>query len=530
VSVDARGAGQGPVRVVTDGGGLHLTATIDDMDEKQHEDPAEPQPPSGPTTTDNGPDATERIETPPPGAPGAGPSGAGPSGAGSTPPPPPYGGGPYAPGPQQPWQQPGPSTTDRLVQDVRALRRSRDDRVVAGVCGGVARQLGIDPLLVRVVTAVLVVFGAGVVLYAVAWLLLPMDDGTPSVGQQAVSTGAARSSTKTVLLAVALTIVATLGLGAAFSHWDGPFLIALAVGGLLAWLLLRDRRDERAPVSGYGLPQNQQTAGYTTSASAAGPVTLSKQPEGPAEPPAGWDATTPPPPYPQAGYQPPVGPPAGPYAYQPPATPPPPPAPRRPHSALFSVTMSLVLVGLGTLKLIDLAGTHIPAGAYPALALTIIGLGLLVGTWIGRSRGLIAMGVIAVVLTGAVSAGDAWDDHERGRVDLRLTPSSLAELPTSQDFGSGSVRYDLTRLDFTGVDRSLKLSVGAGEIVVIVPSDVDVTATASMGVGQVDLFGQGRGGLPSDVTVTDLGADGAGGGTLDLALDAGVGHLEVRRG
>ena len=51
-----------------------------------------------------------------------------------------------------------------------------------------------------------------------------------------------------------------------------------------------------------------------------------------------------------------------------------------------------------------------------------------------------------------------------------------------------------------------------------------------MGIGQVALYGEGRGGLPDDVTVTDLGGDGAGGGTLDLTLDAGVGHLEVRRG
>jgi phage shock protein PspC (stress-responsive transcriptional regulator) len=413
---------------------------------------------------------------------------------------------------------------------VRDLRRSRDDRVLAGVCGGVARQLGIDPLLVRVVTAVLMIFGAGVVLYAVAWLLLPLDDGTPSVGQQAVS-GGPSSSTRTVLLAVALTLVATLGFGAAFSHWDGPFLMALAVGGLLAWLLLRDRRDERPPVAPYTQPQNRPGNGYAAGAASAGPVTLTKpSPAAPAPRPT--EGTAPLPVHPPADYRPagpPVPPPTGPYGYQQPAVPPP-PAPRRPHSALFSVTMSLVLVGLGTLKLIELSGVHVVDAAYPALALTIIGFGLLAGAWVGRSRGLIAVGIIAVLLTGAVSAADVWGDHDRDRVDLRLTPSTLAELPTSQDFGAGTVRYDLTRLDFRGVDRPLKLSIGAGEIVVIVPRDVDVTATASMGIGQVTLFDQGRGGLSSDLTVTDLGADGAGGGTLDLALDAGVGHLEVRRG
>jgi phage shock protein PspC (stress-responsive transcriptional regulator) len=493
------------------------------MEEKQH-DSAESEPSMRTTPGEDArPDDTERIQAPP-------------TDGGATPPPPPP--PPYGAGPQQPWSPPGPSTGDRVLECVRALRRSRDDRVVAGVCGGVARQLGIDPLLVRVVTAVLAIFGAGVVLYAAAWLLLPLDDGTPSIGQQAVSPNRTQSSTRTVLLAVVLAIVATLGLGAAFSHWDGSFLLALTIGGLVAWLLLRDRRGEGQPVMpGYPQPPNHPAAAGAPPSGATGPVTLSKNQQG-AAPTAAMPAATAAtaggpagtaslPGY--AASPPPAGPPSGPYGYQPPV-PPPPPAPRRPHSALFSVTMSLVLVGLGTLKLIDLSGVDIVPSAYPALALTIIGLGLLVGTWRGRSRGLIAMGLIAGLLTVAVSAADVWGEHDRNRVDLHLTPSTLAELPTSQDFGSGTVRYDLTDIDFTGVDRSLRLSIGAGEIVVIVPQDVDVTAKASLGIGQVDLFGQGRGGLPSDVTVTDLGGDGAGGGTLDLDLDAGVGHLEVRRG
>jgi phage shock protein PspC (stress-responsive transcriptional regulator) len=494
------------------------------MEEKQQHDSAESEPSVRTTPGEDArTDDTERLQAPPAG--------------GATPPPPPP--PPYGAGPQQPWGPPGPSTGDRVLEGVRALRRSRDDRVVAGVCGGVARQLGIDPLLVRVVTAVLAIFGAGVVLYAAAWLLLPLDDGTPSIGQQAVSPNRTQSSTRTVLLAVVLAIVATLGLGAAFSHWDGSFLLALTICGLVAWLLLRDRRGEGQPVTpGYPQPPSQP-AGYAAPARATGPVTLTKDEQGaataaatasPAGGPAGGPggATVPLPSYPPVS-PPPAGPPAGPYGYQPPV-PPPPPAPRRPHSALFSVTMSLVLVGLGTLKLIELSGVEVVPSAYPALALTIIGLGLLVGTWRGRSRGLIVVGLIAGLLTVAVSAADVWGEHDRNRVDLHLTPSTLAELPTSQDFGSGTVRYDLTDIDFTGVDRSLRLSIGAGEIVVIVPEDVDVTAKASLGIGQVDLFGQGRGGLPSDVTVTDLGGDGAGGGTLDLALDAGVGHLEVRRG
>ena len=56
------------------------------------------------------------------------------------------------------------------------LRRSGDDRMLAGVAGGIARYLGADVTLVRVVIAALALFtGAGAALYLVAWLLIPAE-------------------------------------------------------------------------------------------------------------------------------------------------------------------------------------------------------------------------------------------------------------------------------------------------------------------------------------------------------------------
>ena len=53
---------------------------------------------------------------------------------------------------------------------------------------------------------------------------------------------------------------------------------------------------------------------------------------------------------------------------------------------------------------------------------------------------------------------------------------------------------------------------------------------ASTGVGAIDLFdGASHGGFGTERTITDVGPDGQGGGTLDLNLQAGFGHLEVRR-
>jgi phage shock protein PspC (stress-responsive transcriptional regulator) len=60
--------------------------------------------------------------------------------------------------------------------EARPLRRSDDDKMLAGVAGGIARYLNADVTLVRVIIAALALFtGAGVALYVAAWLLIPAD-------------------------------------------------------------------------------------------------------------------------------------------------------------------------------------------------------------------------------------------------------------------------------------------------------------------------------------------------------------------
>jgi signal transduction histidine kinase len=65
--------------------------------------------------------------------------------------------------------------------------RSRTDRVLAGVCGGVARALGVDPLVMRVaVVALTVAGGTGALLYVLAWLFLPEEGSDRSLAVAAV--------------------------------------------------------------------------------------------------------------------------------------------------------------------------------------------------------------------------------------------------------------------------------------------------------------------------------------------------------
>ncbi|HJZ11577.1 MAG TPA: PspC domain-containing protein [Acidobacteriota bacterium] len=59
-----------------------------------------------------------------------------------------------------------------------ALRRSRSDRMIAGVCGGIARSLGWDPTLVRVLYVIVSLFSAafpGILVYIILWVIMPEE-------------------------------------------------------------------------------------------------------------------------------------------------------------------------------------------------------------------------------------------------------------------------------------------------------------------------------------------------------------------
>ena len=69
-------------------------------------------------------------------------------------------------------------TLNEAGAKMRTFRRSRSNRMLAGVCGGAAEMLGVDAALLRVGLVVTTVFfaGAGAVIYAACWLLVPEAD------------------------------------------------------------------------------------------------------------------------------------------------------------------------------------------------------------------------------------------------------------------------------------------------------------------------------------------------------------------
>ncbi len=62
----------------------------------------------------------------------------------------------------------------------KKLYRSRTDRMVAGVCGGLGRYLGFDPTLVRLAFVLLVLFGvgAGLLAYLLMMIVMPLEPET----------------------------------------------------------------------------------------------------------------------------------------------------------------------------------------------------------------------------------------------------------------------------------------------------------------------------------------------------------------
>ncbi|NNG18204.1 PspC domain-containing protein [Naumannella sp. ID2617S] len=60
----------------------------------------------------------------------------------------------------------------------KRLTRSSSDKMLGGVCGGLAQYFGVDATIVRLVTAAVILFtGVGPIAYLLGWILMPTDGG-----------------------------------------------------------------------------------------------------------------------------------------------------------------------------------------------------------------------------------------------------------------------------------------------------------------------------------------------------------------
>lgn len=383
------------------------------------------------------------------------------------------------------------------------LVRPLQGRYLAGVCAALGRATGTDPVLWRVVLAVLVCFmGTGAVLYLIAWLLIPEEGDTASPLEGMLGRG---YSSMSPMLVVVLGIIATFLL---FLVLPRPLYVLLAGGTVLALLLLLNRVRTAAGTTAAPVPPAPPPAPAPAPAPVPAPV---------AAPAAGTA---------QAGYRPPFAP-HGPFA-GPPPPPPRPPRPPRERSALPAVAFFAVLVLLGALGLLDLTGAlDVPAAGYLAGALAVVGAGLLTGAWLGRARSLIALGLVLVLALPVVHVAETVDPPEN-MGDLTWTPQSLADVEEEYALTFGSGLVDLRQVDFSGREVAVTIRIMFGDMRVAVPEEVAVEATVHNQLGDTTVFGRSHDEISGGV-VRDQGSGDPADGTLALDLHVRLGSLEVHR-
>ncbi|MFG2572807.1 PspC domain-containing protein [Streptomyces sp. NPDC048481] len=415
------------------------------------------------------------------------------------------------------------------------FRRDREHKMIAGVCAGLGRQCDMDPVVFRITLAVLSATGGlGLIFYGFAWLFVPYaDDGQNEVRK--LLTGRVDGQ------ALAAVLFALVGCGVFLSMLSNGSVLAFAVvvslllAGAGYWSRHRDSSDPD--------PLAAQAAADAPPEAQAPPV--------PDAYPSWWrdpivkdgthDGGT--------GYL--WGPsesrgrdfmadvsveltghrrredvraPREPYIR--------PSGPRWIGGWVF--LLALLAGGLVTRHTWDAhpLGDSLQAGL--AAALIVLGAGIAVSSFLGRTgAGSVFLAIVtAGLLAGAAVLPKNIDNHW---TDTTWRPTTVAEVRTHYDLGTGDGTLDLSRLEpAEGQTVSTAAEVGAGRLKVVVPRNVTVKVRIDVGLGDVQLPGDDKKdvdvepGKHKEITLRPASGQ-AGGGTIDLDLKVGVGQAEVAR-
>ncbi|MFD5077631.1 PspC domain-containing protein [Streptomyces sp. NPDC058371] len=493
------------------------------MTDHQHA-AAEPEPGPGPGAR-------------PPGGPGprdAAPAAGGAAGAASGP-----GSGPGAPGPatgEEPrahgeQRTAGASPEPPAPELPHRFRRDRRQKILGGVCAGLGRQCEMDPVIFRIVLAVLAATGGlGLIFYGFVWLFVPYDDEEENEVRKLL-TGRVDGQ------ALAAVLFALVGCGVFLSMLNNGSVLAFAC--VLALLLAG---------AGYwsqqrGAPDPDPLAAQAV----ADAPPEAKAPPVPDSYPSWWRD-----PIVKDGTH--VG--GTGYLWGPRDSrerdvaaavniargtsardlrTPRPPQPRGPRwIGGWAFLFALVAGGLGTgLTWDDHAlGTSVQTGL--SCALIVFGAGIALSAFAGRTG---AGSIFLAVLTAGLLAGSAAlpKDISTHWVRTEWTPAAAADVQKSYDLGTGVGTLDLTHLDLAkGQQVTTHAEVGVGRLKVVVPKDATVRLNVEVGVGDIQLPGDGKKdvdvepGKHKQLTLSPTAGD-KNSGTLDLKLEVGVGQAEVAR-
>ncbi len=377
------------------------------------------------------------------------------------------------------------STTSRL-RSVTDARRSTDDRLVGGVSAGLARHLDIDPVIVRIAFAVLTfVGGAGIILYVAAWFLLPSDSG-PSVAADwfRLDDNEEKVRVGGLVLAGVVSVLAIVGDSGWGPGFGGGWLLIPAA--FLVWLfVIRPRqramtKSERREWTD-DVAQRARTAGREMGDRAGAAATTATQ---------DWNQRR--------------------------------RERRTPRSkALTGLTVSVVAIAMAVTRLVADSRGGASWTTYVLVALAVIGVALLLSTFVGDGGPLIWIGLALVV---ALGAGSTLPSPQIGELDVR--PQTAAEVENRYTHGIGEVRIDLSEVDDPQalLGRSVAIDTGIGQTTVIVPNGLNVAVDADLKAGEVTVLGRSASG-----NTTQLDSPAGPGRALNLTIDHTVGDIEVIR-
>ncbi|NIK62399.1 PspC domain-containing protein [Kribbella shirazensis] len=447
--------------------------------------------------------------------------------------------------------QSGPAGFDRnRLQNPQSWRRSRSDRWVAGVCGGIGRALNIDPVLVRVVMAVLIISGPGVIFYIAAWVLMP-DDGSDRSAAQGLLGDRVRPDHPWLWpVVIGVCVFAAIAMMSSFDF--GRFVPGPLIVLVIIWLVAKQRKNNRQGTgvgpqdttypAGHGQqpttqyttqPTMQQTTQQATQQAMQEPAAYAPPRTDPPVPPAGPSSSATQ--RPQDRTVEPVQPvwteddPLGLYVDEPAGTTPPaasrPPGP--PAKGMRGVkSIVVVLTGLA-IGIAALAGAS--TATMLVIGLATLGAGMLLGGFVGRTLALLPLGILLAVGAVASTVFPAVPKNFADTNYVAPTGQTITATGTSYEFDAGSVRLDLTKATF-GPGAKVQVNGGLGEVVVKVPPDVDVKGQLSTEMGDVVFLNQSKGGHNAQLTLDDLGTDGKAGEQVTLDLNLKLGSIKVERG
>ena len=393
------------------------------------------------------------------------------------------------------------STTTTQAPDppvaANELVRPLEGRVLGGVSQGLANRYNLPVWLVRV-AFVLFSFagGLGLATYAAGWFLIRSEDESETPAERVFS----GATSTPAWIGIGLVLLAILILLDSFTFLSGGVIwaVGLLVIGVLLYtgdlpgLVKKKDDDDTEEPQEMTTTETQPRVTETDTPATGGPT-------------GGGPPPTPTP-------TPPILPPA---AKKPKET-----------SYLGRLTIGLMLLGVGVLALLD----AIPAvEIYPeprhylALAVTILGVGLLVGTIWGRARWLI---IVAVVMLPTLFFSPVFEfDWTTDTFEQTVVVTEFEDLEALYALDIADLVIDLRQLPWNDQEIDLAARVDFGNLEVIIPSDVGVTGMASVDIGRVAGPGQESAGFGSPNIVFDSNGPN---GNVDLDLHVDVGNIEVR--